>query len=147
MENFSHGGGRTDKQAKGALVTQAAAERFIFDARVEDLADVGEDGAEAAEVDGLFDVVAHAETAGLEGIFGGLLGSDHDDGDGLVGEALDEFHAAHARHFDVGDDDRGREGGDLIEGLEAIDGGVSAVTPTGDELGEAGALVLFVFDD
>jgi hypothetical protein len=77
------------------------------------------------------------------------LRGDNDDGAGGAGfaEAMEEFHAVHARHFHVGDDEGRGPRLDFFEGLEAVFGDFSAVAPAGDEFGEAETCVEFVFDD
>ena len=108
-----------------------------------------QDGAQAVGVNGLGDVVVGAHAHGLHGAVDRALGRhhDHSHGLGVGGQFLQQFQAAHARHFHVGDNDGGRPGGNFFQSLRAIFRGFGPIAPAGDQFGQAGPLVLFVFDD
>jgi len=100
-ENLLHLRGRANQQAERSFIAQAAAQRFVFGARVQDFADVGEDGPQPPEVDGFLDVVLNPQASGVKCGVGCLLGSHHYHRDRLrqVSQPLHQFHAAHAGIF------------------------------------------------
>ena len=149
VKNLLHRRRRTDQRTKRPFIAQTPAERLVFHARIQNLADVGQNGAQTAKIDRLLDVVLYAEAAGMEGVFGRSLRGHHHDRYGLrkLGETLHQFHAAHTGHLDVGDHDGRSKRCHLIERLHAIRGGFCAVAPPRDQLRQAGALVHFVFND
>ena len=65
----------------------------------------------------------------------------------LVGQLLQQFQAAHARHLHVGDHDGGSPLRDFLQAFSAILGGFGPVAPGRDQFGQAGPFVFFVFDD
>jgi hypothetical protein len=148
-EELLHFAGAADERAEDAGVAEFAAGAVEFLLGVALTSGVGERGAEAGGVDGLLHEVVGAELNGFDGAFDGALRGDDDDGAGGAGfaEAMEEFHAVHARHFHVSDDERGGPGLDFFEGLEAVFRDFSAVAPAGDEFGEAETRVEFVLDD
>ena len=62
-------------------------------------------------------------------------------------DALQQLHAVHARHLEVGDDNARAPGDDFFQALHAIARGFGAISPGGDQFSQPGALVFFVFDD
>ena len=64
-----------------------------------------------------------------------------------LAEAGEQLHAVHAGHLQIGDDDAGLPGGDLLQRFEAVASGFGAIAPAGDQLGEARQRVGLVFDD
>ena len=148
-ENRLHFRRCTDQQAERSLIPQAAAQRFVFGAGVLDLADVGQDGAQPPEVDGLLDVVLHAQLPCVKCGLGRLLGGHHYHRHRLrkVRQFLHQLHAAHAGHLDICDHDGRSKDGNLFKSFHTVNRCVSAVAPSGDQLGQSGSFVLLVFDN
>ena len=108
-----------------------------------------QDCAQAAGVDWFGDVVVSAGAHRLDCAVDGALGGDYDDRDGLIGRGqfFQQFEAAHARHFHVGQDDAGGEYGEAIQTFGAVAGGIGAIPPGRNQFRQTSALVIFVFDD
>ena len=90
--------------------------------------------------------------AGLDRFDGGVDGAlrgqqDHLDVVDLGLQRLQQLDAAHPRHHQVGDDDRGAEGGDLLERLGAVGGGLGGESPRPHQLGQPAARRGIVLDD
>ena len=90
--------------------------------------------------------------AGLDRLDGGVDGAlrrqqDHLDVLDLRLQRLEQLDAAHARHHQIGDDDRGPEGGDLLEGLGAVGGRLGGKSPRAHELGQTAPRRGIVLDD
>jgi hypothetical protein len=66
---------------------------------------------------------------------------------GLFGEPPQQFDSAHARHFEIGDDDRRRPLGGFLQSLGAVPGRLYAKSPGTDQFGQPGSFVLLVFDN
>ena len=90
-------------------IPQAAACGLELGARAQQGGSVAQHRPQAIGVDGLSEVVVSTHSHGLHGTVDGPLGGDQDDGDrgGLFGEVAQQFESAHARHLEVGNDDRG----------------------------------------
>ncbi len=56
---------------------------------------------------------------------------------GAAAMLLQQFHAIHAGHFQVGDHDRRSPGFDLGQALDAVLGGIGLVAPGTDQFGQA----------
>ena len=102
---------------------------------------------ETIGVNRLGDVVVGAHAHRLYRAVDGALSRHHDYGHGvgLVCQAFEKFHSAHARHLEIGDDDGWGPLGDLFPSLVAIHGRFHPIAPCGDDLGKTSPFVLLVF--
>lgn len=107
---------------------------------------------EVGEVDTGFDPVADGTFAqGVGAEFGVGDGAEHHDGDlvggGLGLEAAEDFKAVHLGHHDVEDDQVGRGGGDLLEGVFTAGGVLADVAAVLEESGHGAAEIEVVVYD
>jgi hypothetical protein len=65
----------------------------------------------------------------------------------VVLQRAQEIDAAHARHDEVADDDRGTEHGDALQGLLAIGSRIGCKSPGTYELGQPQSGARLVFND
>ncbi len=130
-ENLLHLLGRADQRPQGPGVTQLSAGDFELHPCAQQSRCVLQDGAQATGIDGLGDVIISAHAHGLDGAVNGALRGHHDYSDGLavVGNLLQQLQAAHARHFQIRDDDRGRPDAYLLVPLLAISCRLGDVSP------------------
>ena len=63
------------------------------------------------------------------------------------GDLLQQLHAVHARHLQVGDHDRRPPRLDFGKPSTPSIGGICFVAPSPNQFGKAGSLILLVFDD
>src|ERR1700677_310908 len=148
-ENLLHLARSSSQTPQCSFVAQTAAQGFVFRARVQDLADVRQDGTQSPEVYGLLDVILNSQTTGVKSGVSRLLGSYHHYRDRLrqISQFFNQLHAAHAGHFDVRYHDGGSEAGNFLQGFQAIGRSVGAIAPSRNQLSQPGSFVFFVLNN
>ena len=107
-----------------------------------DGAAAAQDGADAGnhliQREGLGHVVVAAGTQAGDLVFGGVLRGEEEDGDGAseLAQAAGHLEAVHAGHHDVEDNQIGRLGVGLLEGVAAVTGGDDLKTGEAQGSGE-----------
>src|SRR5580692_450895 len=144
--HFLRGPNQTSERSR---VSQFPPRDFKFEASAKQRRGILQDGPEPAGVDGLGDVIVSPHAHGLYRAVNGSLSRDHDDRNcfTVIGDTFEQFQTAHARHLEIGYDERWRPRGNLFQALRAVLGSLSAIAPRRDQFCESGTLVLFVFDD
>ena len=138
-----------DDPAEAPLLAQLPPEIAHFAQRLLPLDRLLQQNPQALRVHRLTQVVVGAVLDRLHGALDRPLCRQQDErqvGE-LVLQSLEEIVAAHPRHDEVADDDRGPETGDTPERLFAVGGFVGLKSPVLYELGESGAGRRIVFDN
>ena len=65
----------------------------------------------------------------------------------LRGDVLQQLHAIHARHAQVGNDDARVPALDRFQRFHPVAGGFGLIAPGTDQFGQSGPFVLLIFDD
>ena len=100
-------------------------------------------------IDGLGDVVVGAQAHRLHRAVDRALRShqDHRHGLSLLRQSLQQFDASHTRHLEVCNHDGGIPLRRFFQSLGTVESGFSAIAPGGNQFGEPGALVFFIFNN
>ncbi len=148
-ENLLHLLGSSHQPAQRALVAQRPSHRFLLHPVDLPRRCVLQNGAQPRKVHWLADVVIGAAAHRLHGIVDTALSCEQNNGDGIGFrfELLQQLHATHARHLQIGQNNRGREGGDFLQPFHAVAGRLRLVSPRAHQFGKSRTLVLFVFND
>ena len=130
-------------------VAQFAAADFQLALGTAQARGVLQDIAQPGGIDGLLDEVEGAALHGGDGGVDAALRGQQNDGDllRLRGDILEQLHAVHARHAQIGDDDAGIPHLHRLQTFDAVAGGFGFVTPGADQFRQARSLVLFVLDN
>ena len=138
-----------DHAAEAALLSQLPAQHLDLAQRVLALADLVEQDLQALRLDRLREVVVGAFLNRLDSrLHAALRRQQHHRAFGaIVLESLEQFEAAHARHDEVGDDDRRTERRHALERIFPVGGGFGGESPGAHEFGQADSRAGLVFDD
>ena len=101
-------------------------------------------------IDRLGDIVVRPHAHRIDGgLDRALRGEHHHDAHAApeLRDAGQQIHAVHARHLQVGDDDRRRPLHHLVEALHPVGGAFGAEAPRLDQLGQPGPRVFLIFYD
>ena len=132
-------GAVADDAPEAALLAQLAAQLFHFAQRLLPLDRLLQQDAQPRRIDRLAQVVVGAFLDRLDSGFDGALRGEQDERQvgQLVLQRAQKFEPAHARHHQVGHDDRGTEGRHFLHRLFSVRGLVGLETPGADKLGQA----------
>ena len=138
-----------DDAAEAAAVGQLAPQRLVFALLDVQLRQPIQQPPQPLRIDRLAEIVLGASFDGLDRRVHRPLGGeqDHLHMVGIVANRLEQFDAVHARHHEVGHDDRRPELGNAFEGLGAVTGLVGGVAPRSHQLGQPAARGFLVLDD
>ena len=108
-----------------------------------------QDGAQPGWIDRLLDEVVGPQFHGGDRGVDAALRGQQDDGDlaWLKGDLLQQFHAVHARHAQVGHHNSGTPVGYFFQALHPVAGDFGAIAPGGDQFSQPGPFVFLILDD
>ena len=138
-----------DERSERAVLAQLAPQRLHLAHRLQAFDDLVEENLQPLDIDGLRQVVVGAFLHRLDGgVDGALRGQEQRRDVGAdLRQRAQQREPVHTRHHQVGDDDGGPEGGDLLERFLAVARRVGDEAPALDKLLEAHARRRVVFDD
>ena len=138
-----------DDAAEAAAIVQLPPQRLVLALLLVDLGEPLEQALQLVRIERLGEVILGAGLDRFDRrVDGALRGQqDHLDVVDLGLQRLQQLDAAHARHDQIGDDDRGTEGRDLLERLGAVGGLLGGKSPGPHQLGQAAARCGIVLDD
>src|SRR6516165_8417381 len=101
---------------------------------------------QTVRVQWLFQEVVGTKLGGLHGLFDGALPGQNNEDRGVsrVTQLLQQLHAPHCRHTEIGDYHQGIESGHLLQRLPTVGSRFSLVAPVLEECGESLSLRNFV---
>ena len=134
-EDFLHFLGGTDEGAERAGIAQLAARDLQFHLGAEEFTSLLQNRMQSVRVNRFRDVIVRTHAHGLHCTIDRALCGHHDHRYRLIalgiGQAFQQFHPTHARHLQVGHDNRRRPLRDLVPSLDAVRGRLHTITPGG----------------
>ena len=121
-----------DDAAEAAVLAQLPAQDAHLAQRLLALRGLLQEDLQTLRIDRLGQIVVSAFLDGFDGGFDGALRGQQNDGDvaHLIAQRAQQLQAVHPRHVDIRDDDARTEGGDALQRLLAVGGGVGRHSPT-----------------
>ena len=148
-KHFLHALGGTDQGAQYADIAQLAAAGFQLTFGAAQARGILQDVAQPGGIHRLLDEIEGAAFHGADRGVDAALGSEQDHGNRLRlgSDALQQLHAVHTRHAQIGDDDCRTPELDRFQAFDAVAGGLGFVAPSPHQFGQASSFVLFVLDN
>ena len=148
-ENLLHLARRSTQLTERAGIPQPAPRTLQFGAGTQQRGCILQHRPQPLRIDGLSNVVVGAQTHRLNRAVDRALRShqNHRHGLSLLRQSLQQFDASHTRHLEVCNHDGGIPLRRFFKSLGTVDSGFSAVAPGGNQFGEPGTLVFFIFNN